>query len=804
MRLLQSPPSLVAVAALADAPPPRPRAQSVVSTPSAKTLYKTGPTGRYLMDGTWLFKLDNHQSGPAAASPAIAGWKQVTVPNAWNAGDDSAAVVRGRRRLVPQGLPAARATRQARVVGRALRVGQLPLEGLAQRQADRHEPRRLPAVRDPPARRPAQARRRQPPGHPRRQPPPADRLPALGPVDRGQADRRLVELRRPAARGLPAQDQRRRLQHGRRAARPAVRDLRGDGPLPRDAAQLRRRARGASRVTRALRQPQRSTLGTRRDRRQALRDVHASSITVDKPRLWSPASPYLYDASLAVRSGGDAAAALHAADRHPLDQGRRRPPVPQRRAAELPRRRRCTRTRTTKGFAIDNKTRDQQLAWVKELGATIIRSHYPLHPYTQERADELGIMQWSEIPVYSVKTQYLKQKLVRQLAARELESQHPDQRQPPVGDRLVDRQRAQRAARPGPGRLHRARREARARRWTRRGPSASPSPATRRPAASPSTGRSTSSASTTTSAGTPAPTARSPTARCSPTTSTRSAPCYPNKAIVVTEFGAEANRDGPVEEKGTYAFQQDFVNYHLGVYATKPWLSGAIYFALQEFRVRPNWDGGNPRPQPPIHQKGAGLLRRRAQAGVLRRPAHLPRHQAVPGRATIRAMTIATVGLLHPGAMGAAVGRVLTRAGRTRPVGVGGPQRRDGCARAAGGPAGRRHSGRAGGPQRPRPGRSARRTARSTPPARSGPSPASTSTPTRSRRPRPTEIRAVVEAAGARYVDGGIIGPPPDGTEHARGCTSPGADAPAVAERVRRQRARRRRSSTASRRPPRR
>ena len=80
--------------------------------------------------------------------------------------------------------------------------------------------------------------------------------------------------------------------------------------------------------------------------------------------------------------------------------------------------------------------------------------------------------------------------------------------------------------------------------------------------------------------------------------------CYPNKAIVITEFGAEANRDGPVDEKGTYAFQQDFVNYHLGVYATKPWLSGAIYFALQEFRVRPDWDGGNPRPQPPIHQKG--------------------------------------------------------------------------------------------------------------------------------------------------------------------------------------------------------
>jgi hypothetical protein len=80
--------------------------------------------------------------------------------------------------------------------------------------------------------------------------------------------------------------------------------------------------------------------------------------------------------------------------------------------------------------------------------------------------------------------------------------------------------------------------------------------------------------------------------------------CYPSKAIVISELGAEANRDGPVEEKGTYAFQQDFVNFHFGVFATKPWLSGAIYFALQEFRVRPDWDGGNPRPMPPWHQKG--------------------------------------------------------------------------------------------------------------------------------------------------------------------------------------------------------
>ena len=80
--------------------------------------------------------------------------------------------------------------------------------------------------------------------------------------------------------------------------------------------------------------------------------------------------------------------------------------------------------------------------------------------------------------------------------------------------------------------------------------------------------------------------------------------CYPNKAIVITETGAEANRDGPVEERGTYQFQQDFVNYHYGIYASKPWLSGAIWWTLEEFAVRPNWEGGNPWPASPIHQKG--------------------------------------------------------------------------------------------------------------------------------------------------------------------------------------------------------
>jgi beta-glucuronidase len=80
--------------------------------------------------------------------------------------------------------------------------------------------------------------------------------------------------------------------------------------------------------------------------------------------------------------------------------------------------------------------------------------------------------------------------------------------------------------------------------------------------------------------------------------------CYPGRAIFVTEFGVEGNRNGPVEERGTYQFQSDSAAFHLAVFATKRWLAGAIWFPLQDFAARPGWGGGNPLPNPPYVQKG--------------------------------------------------------------------------------------------------------------------------------------------------------------------------------------------------------
>jgi beta-glucuronidase len=80
--------------------------------------------------------------------------------------------------------------------------------------------------------------------------------------------------------------------------------------------------------------------------------------------------------------------------------------------------------------------------------------------------------------------------------------------------------------------------------------------------------------------------------------------CYPDKALMVTEFGFEGNRNGPVEERGTYQFQQSATQFHLGVFNSKPYLSGAIWFALQNFAARPGWAGGNPLGDPPWVEKG--------------------------------------------------------------------------------------------------------------------------------------------------------------------------------------------------------
>jgi beta-glucuronidase len=593
MRLSVTALSVVAVLALA-APA---GAQSVVSTPTPKTLYKTGPSGRFLMGGTWLFKLDNHQSGPQLDTGS-AGWKRVKVPNAWNAGDDSAQSFLGGVGWYRKDFRFPSNAKTASWVVRFESVNYRSKIWLNGKPIGKNRGAYLPFE---------------------------IRLPA-GVIRRGRVNRLVIRVdsRRkqtdfpPSGLSIVGKPTGGWWNYGGLLREVYLRKINGidfntvvvrpDLPCATCSASVTYRVTvrnygGKARRVRVTARfgNRRLTVGTAAVGAKRFATL-TKRITVNRPRLWSPATPNLYDASLRASSGG------HVLQTYTLKTGIRSIKVVDGHlflnGAPMNFRGVALHEDSRQfGFAIDNRIRDQELAWVKEIGATVIRSHYPLAPYTQERADELGIMQWSEIPVYSIKTQYLKQKLVRQLAARELASNiqtngnHPSVIVWSIGNEL--------SARPGPVQGD----------YIRRAVQTAHELDPTRPIGLAVAGY--------------------PSAGCQPEygpidvigindyfgwypgpngqiadrtvlsdylDSVRQ--CYPSKAIVITEFGAEANRDGPVEEKGTYAFQQDFVNFHLGVYATKPWLSGAIYWSLQEFRVRPDWDGGDPRPQAPLHQKG--------------------------------------------------------------------------------------------------------------------------------------------------------------------------------------------------------
>ena len=79
----------------------------------------------------------------------------------------------------------------------------------------------------------------------------------------------------------------------------------------------------------------------------------------------------------------------------------------------------------------------------------------------------------------------------------------------------------------------------------------------------------------------------------------------PDLPLVITEFGAEASRRGPVEQPGSEEFQRKFVTDHIAVHASKPYVYGSIHWALRDFRVDPTWQGGAPLDwaTPPWHNK---------------------------------------------------------------------------------------------------------------------------------------------------------------------------------------------------------
>jgi beta-glucuronidase len=599
-RLLAPTLTFALLAALACAAP----APAVAATGITRgTIYKDGPDNRYLLGGDWLFRLDNGQGAQQRFQRQTTsdGWTKTRVPNAWNAGDNSIASMTGtvgwyRRDFR---LPDRRSRMDWLVRFESVNYrAQVWLNG---RPIGRNTGAYLPWD----LRLPRRALKRQG----------TNRLVV-------RVDNRRLRTDFPPS-GLTGSGDPTggwwnyggllREVYLQRVDRVDITSLtvRPELPCPTCTASVLARVvvRNYGNSTTSVRVTgsfggRAIDLGTRRVGARDFRSFQ-SRIRVAQPRLWSPASPYLYRARFTVRVAGRRVIG------YALKSGIRSIRVA---GGKLTLNGRALNLRgvglheddPVAGFAITSARRAQIAAQVKELSATVIRAHYPLHPEMHELADRLGLLVWSEIPVYAVKTQYLKREMVRKLAARELESNilvnqnHPSIMLWSIGNEL--------SARPGPVQsfyIEHVVRQAKALDPSR--------PVGLAVAGYPSAGCRPQYAALDVIGINeyfgwyPGPNGQIADRDALPDYLDSVRACYPKKAIFVSEFGAEANRDGPVEEKGTFQYQQDFVNYHLAVHGSKPWLSGSIYWALQEFRVRPNWDGGNPRSNPPVHEKG--LLR---------------------------------------------------------------------------------------------------------------------------------------------------------------------------------------------------
>jgi glycosyl hydrolase family 2 len=569
--------------------------------PSKQVLYQDGQTDRYLLGGTWLYRADPLDQGLAQGwsqgQASTDGWTPVTVPNSYNAGDLSSGSYAGyvgwyRNDFVlpsnafPRYVPA----RMRHWIVRFESVVYYATVWLNGREIGSHAGGYLPWELDLTGLRPGVNRlivRVDNRTNPSTLPPgPGSAWWNFGGLQRevylravARADLEQVRIRPvlPCPSRCPATIQEVAVVRNVTGRRQAVALFGSYGG-------------------------QRVYFGATKLAPHATWTASASVVVRD-PRLWTPAKPTLYKATLTLTdahkrplggyldySGIRSITVTHGRlelNGRPLDL----------RGVDM------QEENVNSGAALTPPQTAQLLGWAHELGATIIRAHYPVGPLMEELADREGILIWSEIPVWGVQKRYFGQPswLVQAhqlLRDNIIENEnHPSillwsvANEPPQlpGNTVAAYIRGAVAL------VHRL----------------DPT----RPAAMAIMGI--------------------PGAVCSSgyaplqviganeyfglfqeaggLTDDRDAlgpfldsfrACHPNQALMVTEFGFDGNRNGPVEEYGTYQFQNNMLAYHLGVFATKPWLSGAILQTLQDFIAFPGYNGGNPWPNNPFNQKG--------------------------------------------------------------------------------------------------------------------------------------------------------------------------------------------------------
>lgn len=267
------------------------------------------------------------------------------------------------------------------------------------------------------------------------------------------------------------------------------------------------------------------------------------------------------------------------------------------------------------GAALSQRTRALLLRQLKSLGATVTRSHYPLHPAFIESLDRAGILYWVQVPVYQWPNTFFDSSAQRVAATRAASMTVRNQLNNPsvLAWSLTNE--------PGGGRSELGAVGTGLARYLRDGAAAVRQLDDTRLVAFDRQSR----------LGEPLtdPAFRHldalgvneyfgwydsvrPDMGLAPTQSSQLSgyldelhAANPDLPLVITEYGAEATRTGPRNQPGSYEFQSLFAREHLKIHTSKPYVNGSIYWALRDFRVDPTWLGGAP-PEwalPPWHNK---------------------------------------------------------------------------------------------------------------------------------------------------------------------------------------------------------